>query len=60
MIAAGVVPAHTRWRVRGALYGLVSSPMSWAIHRDRVLKGFHWTAGAEERILQQHVVDPNV
>ena len=26
MVAAGVVPPRTKWRVKGALYGLVSSP----------------------------------
>ena len=60
MVAAGVVPARTKWRVKGALYGLVSSPRSWSVHRDKVLKGFSWSCDSGLRRLQQCVADPNV
>ena len=60
MVLAGVVPQKTKWRVRGALYGLVSSPRSWSGFRHRKLKEFQWQCNGQERCLQQCVADPNV
>ena len=60
MVAAGVVPPRTKWRVKGALYGLVSSPRSWSIHRDKVLRSFQWSCGSRNRVARQCVPDPNV
>ena len=53
MILAGVVPERTKWRVRGALYGLVSSPRSWSLYRDRELRSLRWMCNGSERMLQQ-------
>ena len=60
MIAAGVVPKGVKWRVLGALYGLMSSPRSWSCYRDRQLRGFRWTCQGHERHMQPCVSDPNI
>lgn len=30
------------WLVRKALYGLVTSPKDWCVHRDQKIKAFEW------------------
>ena len=60
MIAAGLVPPKTKWRVRGALYGLVSSPRSSSIHRDKVLRSCKWECRDQSRVMRQCIADPNV
>ena len=55
MVLAGVVPPRTKWRVRGALYGLVSSPRSWSVFRDSKLREFTWQCEDQSRVLQQCV-----
>ena len=60
MIAAGVVPPRTKWRVKGALYGLVSSPRSWSLHRDKVFRSFQWSCNGQGRVMRQCVADANV
>ena len=38
-----------RWKVTGALYGLVESPKDWAIYRDAQLKRMSWSSEDGER-----------
>ena len=53
MILAGVVPSGTRWRVHGALYGLLTSPRAWSKERDGRMRKFRWTCqGSSRRLLQ--------
>ena len=60
MVLAGVVPQRTRWRVHGALYGLLTSPGAWSKERDGRMRKFRWQCfGAEQRLLQC-ITDPNV
>ena len=60
MVLAGVVPPKTKWRVKGALYGLVSSPKSWSVFRDGKMRKFQWMCQDQTRVLQQCLSDPNV
>ena len=60
MIMAGVVPKRTRWRVHGALYGLLTSPRAWSKERDGRMRKFRWSCGGSARRLLQCVTDPNV
>ena len=60
MVLAGVVPSGTRWRVHGALYGLLTSPRAWSKERDGRMKKFRWTCHGSGRRLLQCITDPNV
>ena len=60
MIMAGVVPKRTRWRVHGALYGLLTSPRAWSKERDGRMRKFRWSCDGSARRLLQCVTDPNV
>ena len=60
MIQAGVVPPNTKWWVRGALYGLTTSPRAWGRHRDKTLRQTKWEAENAGRSLWQCLSDPNV
>ena len=60
MIMAGVVPQRTRWRVHGALYGLLTSPRAWSKERDGRMRKFRWQCSGTERRLLQCITDPNV
>ena len=60
MIMAGVVPKRTRWRVHGALYGLLTSPRAWSKERDGRMRKFRWSCDGSGRRLLQCVTDPNV
>ena len=46
-VLAGVVPQKTKWRVKGALHGLVSSPRSWSVFKDGKMRAFEWFAMAK-------------
>ena len=43
---AGLCGPKERWWVKGALYGLNSSPADWATFRDKAMKTFRWRRGA--------------
>ena len=60
MIQAGVVAQGMKWWVRGALYGLTTSPRAWSKHRDRILRQTKWEVDGSVRGLWQCLSDPNV
>ena len=60
MVAAGVGPKQVKWRVLGALYGLVSSPRSWSVYRDKAMRGFRWSYRGADRLMQPCLSDPNI
>ena len=60
MVLAGVVPPRSKWHVKGALYGLNSSPRSWSCFRDSRMREFKWTQGEDSRVLRPCMSDPNV
>ena len=60
MVMAGVVPQRTRWRVHGALYGLLTSPRAWSKERDGRMRKFRRQCSGKARRLLQCITDPNV
>ena len=60
VVLAGIVPPRTRWRVQGALYGLLTSPRAWSKERDGRMRKFRWHCLGAGRRLLQCVTDPNV
>ena len=45
LLQAGLCGPKERWWVKGAMYGLDSSPADWAAFRDASLKNFNWHDG---------------
>ena len=48
VLQAGLCGPKERWWVKGAMYGLDSSPADWAAFRDASLKNFNWHDGGAQ------------
>ena len=51
---------NVKRRVLSALYGLVTSPRSWSVFRDKRLRGFAWKVGEDRRVMRPCISDPNI
>ena len=53
----GLADAEDIWLIEKALYGLVSSPRDWCIHRDQVVPTLRWQRTAEGKMTEGRFVN---
>lgn len=59
MVDLGVCGSDEYWQVEKALYGFVSSPAWWALHRDSQVKDFQWFDG-DVRFFMESTAEVNL
>ena len=45
------------WLVKKALYGLVTSPRDWCVHRDQKIKDFKWETEHTQYMMERTAQD---
>ena len=56
----GIVPPHTLWTLRRAVYGLRCSPKAWGDERDRNFTALSWQHNGKPHRLVQCINDTQV